>query len=355
MFRSAPLLSALAVVLPASAQSYVVSPPQAATTEGGTWFAEPFTGPCRYQQINADLRGGPRNFSAIAFRRDGIAPTDPSLNARLLDLEVSCATGSYSGSGSNFAANYLSAPTTVFVRKLLSLPDLSAQPHSLPADWSINLAFDFNHTYVGNADFLCELKVWAASSSNGYLVDGVSARDTVLTGGFRSIGSGCLTANGAMTVRGVIATDAANARSSFDWGIARGPSSAAAGLLIGLTDPNVVVPGLCPSSAGNRLHCDGVLASVLGSLDAVGTWTLPTVVAPWQPAFVGSTVTAQAAAVDPGQGGLGIAVSQGIVSVVPPGPVAPQVARIVATGPGAFGAASGTRWFGLGFVMRVRY
>lgn len=355
MFRSAPLLTALAVGLPASAQSYVVSPTQAATTEGGTWFDSPFTGPCRHQQINADLRGAARTFSALAFRRDGVAPANATLVARTLDLAVSCATGSYSGSGANFTANYLSAPALVFSRKLIGIPDLSALPDSLPADWSIHLAFDFPHAYAGNADFLTELQVWSSSSANGYLVDGVSARDSTLVGGFRSVGSGCLTPNGTMGVRGVIATNSATASSSFDWSIARGPSSAAAGLLVGLGDPDVFVPGLCPTSAGNRLRCDGSIASLIGSLDAVGAWTLPTLTVPWQPAFVGTALTAQAAAVDPTQQGLGIAVSQGIVSIVPPGPVAPQVARIVATGPGASVATSGTRWFGLGFVMRLRF
>jgi hypothetical protein len=355
MFRSAPLFTALAVVLPASAQSYVVSPPQAATTEGGTWFDSPFTGPCRHQQINVDLRGAARTFSALAFRRDGLAPANATLVARTLDLEVSCATGSYSGSGTSFATNYVSAPSVVFTRKLIGIPDFSALPDSLPAAWSIHLAFDFPHAYAGNADFLTELKVWSSSSPNGCLVDGVSARDTTLVGGFRSVGSGCPTANGTMGVRGVIATNSAMASSSFDWSIARGPSSAAAGLLVGLGDPDVAVPGLCPTSGGNRLRCDGSIASVIGLLDAGGSWTLPTFTVPWQPAFVGAALTAQAAAVDPTQQGLGIAVSQGIVSIVPPGPVAPQVARIVATGPGASGAASGTRWVGLGFVMRLQY
>ena len=117
----------------------------------------------------------------------------------------------------------------------------------------------------------------------------------------------------------------------------------------------MIVPNLCPNSGGNRLYCDGAVASLLGSTDALGRWILPTLTVPYNPAFVGATLTAQAAAVDLIQQGLNVAVSNGIATSVAAAPAPFQIARVSAVGAGATTATTGTPAFGLGFVTRYQY
>lgn len=344
-------LAVLTLALPAVAQSFAVSPPQCYINEGSTLASEPFSMISRYQQITGDLTGTPRLIQALMFRRDGIQHPDTSYIARTIDCEIVCADSSYAAASSNFASNLLN-PVVVSTRKLFNLPDLGAWANRMPSPDTIVLPFDSGYAYTGRLDIAYELKTFAVSSSNGYPVDAVSLRDTALTGQFISLGGGCLTANGVMRLRSIFTTHSTNATTTLDWSVSSGPSTTTGGLLVGLTNPNVFDPMLCPHIGGNWLKSDGVLVSLVGSIDALGNWTIPTMTIPFTPSMVGATVSSQAVAVDLSQQGFGVAVSNGLSSKVPPGPSAFQIKRVMALGTGATSATTGTLAPGLGFVTR---
>ena len=346
---------ALFMTVALGAQSFVVSPPYATITEGGTSSDIPFTNVARYQQITGDLRGTARTLQALALRRDGVLPPNGNYVARTLDLQVLCCNSSYTGASSTFASNYVGAPTVVYTRKLVGLPDFTGYLGPFPAPWQIQLPFDVPFPYAGTSDLLYELKTFSTTASTAYVVDAVSSRDSAQFGGSTSVGTGCSTQNGWMNVRAAFLSSAMTQTITFNWTVELGPTNALAGLLVGFTNPNVVVPNLCPNSGGNRLYCDGAVASLLGSTDALGRWILPTLTVPYNPAFVGGTLTAQAAAVDLIQQGLNVAVSNGIATSVAAAPSPFQIARVSAVGAGATTATTGTPAFGLGFVTRYQY
>lgn len=95
--------------------------------------------------------------------------------------------------------------------------------------------------------------------------------------------------------------------------------------------------------------------TLIGSLDASGTWTLPVFTVPYSPTHAGVSLTAQAVALDLGQLGLGVAVSNGIATTVAGAPAPIQIARISATGAGTATATTGSRLVGLGYVARLQH
>jgi hypothetical protein len=337
------------------AQSYAVSPPYCANAEGGTWSDTPFAFVARYQQITGDLRGSARNLQGLSFRRDALLATNTGFTSKTLDLEILCSNSSFAASSATFASNYVGAPSVVFARRSYVTPDLTQQPNGVPGPWVMSILFDTPFPYAGTGDLLYELKVYSLTSGNGYPLDAVSARDSSATGAASTVGLGCVTQNGNMSLRGTLLTNTATNTVSLDWSVRRGPSMTTAGLLVGFANPNVPLPFVCPNSGGNFLYTDGILFSTIGSLDAFGDWNTPTLNVPFQAAYVGGILTAQAAAVDLPQGGIGVAVSNGASSTVAAGPSPFQIARVLVTGAGAATAATGSVQVGLGFVTRYQH
>lgn len=349
------ILAAAAIPSLLVAQSFVVSPPSFATIEGGTWSDSGFSSVGRYQQICADLRGTARTFQALAFRRDALVPTNATLIGRTLDFELLCSNSNLAAASTTFATNYVGSPVTVFTRKMIGLPDFTQLPGVQPAPWTIHLPFDVPFAYAGTSDFLYEWKTYSSSTGNGYVVDGVSGRDSSWIGGSTSVGLGCYTTNGNMRVRGVFTTNTSTNSLGVTWSVDRGPNTLTAGLLVGLNNPNAYLPNVCPNTGGNYLYTDAMLFSLIGSLDALGTWNLPVFTVPYSPSYAGASLTAQAVALDLGQLGLGVAVSNGIATTVAGAPAPIQITRIVATGAGTATAATGTRLVGLGYVARLQH
>ncbi len=329
-------------------QNHVVSPPQYAKYEASAASDIPFAGLSRYQQIHGELKGTARTLLGIAWRRDGLFATN-SMPGRNLDMELLCCNSSLASASATFATNYLGSPTTVVTRKTIVSPDFSQIPDDTPAPWKFNLVFDAPFAYAGASDLLYEVRIHGLSSGALYACDAASARDSSITGPLNSVGLGCLTANGTMRLRATFTTNTGANTLSLGWAISNGPTAATAGLLIGLTNPNAYLPNLCN---GNYLYTDGAVVGLIGATDALGRWTLPTSTIAWNPAFAGAALTAQAAAVDIGQGGLNVAASNGIRNEVAPGPQAFQITRVYA---GTATATTGQVNVGYGLVTRFQY
>src|SRR5262249_14607144 len=131
-----------------------------------------------------------------------------------------------------------------------------------------------------------------------------------------------------------------------------GPTSAPSVLLVGLTSPNVPLPGLCTS-----VYTDAAIFSVSDTTTATGeivTIPSPSFTLAYDPLLVGFTVTAQAASLDASQPGLKVAASNGNTASLPPLMPVPavQIARIFSNG--APTATTGTLSKTTGLVTRFQ-
>lgn len=193
------------------------------------------------------------------------------------------------------------------------------------------------------------------TNGNGFYTDAASGRDSAAHGGFTPVGVGCSTGNGTMNLRSSFLTNGATNKLDPSWTVAQGPSNQTAAVLVGATNPNLLVSNLCPLNGAKYLYTDVAFFVLSGSTDALGFWTIPAISVAWAPFYAGVKLTAQAAAVDIGQGGIGVAASNGITSEVAPVPVPIQLSRLYNQGSANATAATGTLHVGFGTIVQFRY
>jgi hypothetical protein len=116
---------------------------------------------------------------------------------------------------------------------------------------------------------------------------------------------------------------------------------------VGFSDPALQI-NLCH---GELVHTDAALMALPVTTSPTGTATTPAVTVPFQLVYTVFTPTAQAASLDASQP-LGLAVSNGIASIVPPLLPLVTIGRIYASGAPA--ATSGTLSKTSGLVTRFR-
>ena len=339
--------SALMVGVPAQT---VVSPSTCEKHEGEASSAEPFSGPgaCRYQQVHTEFRATFRFYNAISWRRDGELPAAAGYGSRVVDMELIVCIADQPSFGPVFANNYSNTPSTVVSRKLVNAPDHTKLPPAVPAPWDFELPFDATIGILNWNDLLYEVAVWSSSAQGLYPLDAVQA-PTTLIGGFTSVDLGCTTGTGVMELRSRIVAAAATNTLTLAWAIQSGPPSTAAAVLVGLTDPNVVVAGLCGSG---RLHTDAALMTLNGVTNSSGAMATTPIVLAYDLRFPNFTLTAQAAAADPTKTPLPVAISNGIASALPPLPGTVATKRLYAAGSPT--ATSGTLTLASGLVTRFR-
>ena len=91
----------------------------------------------------------------------------------------------------------------------------------------------------------------------------------------------------------------------FGWTASNCPDNALSLVIVGHTNPNLPVPGLCTT-----LYAMPLL--VFPGIATGGTLTIPTAMAPFDPSLSGAVLFSQAFSDDPGQGGLALSGSQGL-------------------------------------------
>ncbi len=339
-----PLPVPLALALCAAglaAQSAVVSPAWFAGYEGESALSYPLSGKTiRYQQVHDDLRGSPMAMQGIGWRRDGEAISLLPI-ARAVEIELRCAPGDVTRFGLAFDQNFQGAPTTVFDRKKVNLPDRTPDPTQQPMPFDVLLAFDRAYQHGSGQDWVWELRMYSSTAQLGdhYLSDAVvpGAPVPVMR---RQLGTGCAV---NQTQPGVpmrldsdsVVTPAGTWLAS--WYCHAGPPSPAwAAVLIGTTNPALTVPGLC----AGKLYTDAAMSlpAQLPIGQEGGFRTAPATL-PWGPVLAGLKLYAQAFAPDANQTGIPLAASSGLESLLPASP--PPVFRwyrIVASDPAAASA-----------------
>jgi hypothetical protein len=292
----------------------------------------------RLQLIYNELRGHAiSNMRSLAFRRDGVTAVTTGI-ARTVDLEVLCGAGDAAAATTTFANNYIGTPTVVYTRKMTNLPDRSAAPTARPMPFDVILMFDNLFTHAGTNDFLYELKVYGNSltgAGNDYYSDYATQNPAFVPSTSTTIGAGCMT-NASMTLPMTLSSayssagtrvDRASGNLIFQWSGLRAPTnSPVVAVLLGLTNPNLAIPGLC---GDGRLYSSGQIVIPAGAASATGSFTPPVINVPWDNAYALLAVYTQAVAADPSQPGLQVAVSNGLEQILPPGlPPTFNIARL---------------------------
>ncbi len=316
--RTVPALAALLVSAAAIAQSYSVSPPAHANTQGNASNPIPFyNANARYMQIHGDLKGTPRVMQGMSIRR-GQVGTQTNATARTLDLTVLMANSNIQTTSTTFAANYLGTPTVVKPKGTVNFPDWTASGGT-PEPWTIVIPFTAPWPYLGTNDLLWE---WLVENNTGstlaYYADiysGLTGPNQDMTQATQTaIGTGC-TATGQsrpMTVSARSYTSNALQGFYFRATGSSGPLNAPSNMMIGIVNPNLTVPGLC-----TNLYTLPMWYFPTTSHNTTGSITMPDVLVPWNPGYQGAKLYTQAISLDAGQTGLPLALSNGLETVIP--------------------------------------
>src|SRR5688572_10895940 len=151
-------LAAFLLTAAVPAQATFTSPAGHASVEGESLSSA--TAPfafleARLQVADGGQRGTPRpGLRRLELRRDGTQPSSSTFGARTAFVAVLLAHTDVTALSSTFANNYAGAPTQVFTRKQLNLPDHAAAPATPPAPWTVTIPFDVSFSYSGTLDLL---------------------------------------------------------------------------------------------------------------------------------------------------------------------------------------------------------
>lgn len=309
------LLAPLALGCALVAQQNVVSPRSLASTEGNSYhWALLSQQQSRFQQVESSLRGAARSFVAIAFRRDA---TQGGGASRTASVDLWIAHGDRATFSNVFGSNFKGTPAIAYTQKPINLPDWTTKPTTPPAPFTVTLPFDQPWAYSGQDDLVWDFSCYSSSIA-GYDLYPVDRGYTHWTyGATLSLGAGCTTTNGKFTI-------GADSRASLArWDLALtfsgAPSSAPLALLIGTTDLNFPVPGLCTNLRPL------VAATVAIATSDAGGAASATLLFGFSLDMADFPVLLQAAAPDATQGGLPFAASQGLFVRTPPGLGGPLV------------------------------
>lgn len=359
---------ALAVLLaaPLAAQDFV-SPAVFTNREGNFRNGWPWQEQLmRYQQIHGDMRSTtPRAWRAIAFRADEYyshyvgGPYSSSVygSPRNVEIEMRMGNAVFASRTNAFDTNYLNGTGTVVVtKKNVSLPDYRpGVPSGVPTPWDFVINLDQPWSFAGTNDIAWDVKITGNSLNrvefypvDGFLnctnCDGVYNR--------RYHGLGCMTnTSGANWFK--VDIDAVFSRSStgfieLAWQGYRAPASSMVALNIGLTNPNLSLPGLCTNLYATPVLSLTYRANQMGRFRDEGNRFFLAINSGLQ----GARMFVQAAAIDSSQPGLPIALSQGLEMTVPVVYPEHNVRRIYDNSAGAPNNPTGSGPYGSGIVTK---
>lgn len=237
----------------APAQSHTVSPPYYSTRPGNTYQDMPFgrdSAGRRWQQIHGDVKGTPMTLAGISLRRAAGGSGMP----RRVDMEIVAAHSNLANLSNWFAANYVGAPVTVLGRTTVTLPSWEYSQGS-PEPWTLMLPFTTPFPYLAKDDLLWEIRVHGTTLQAPYLSDAWlwdQARDQ-RNMPQKQVCNTCCSMSQTVTAY----TRARGQSLTFGVSLDNGRPNAAAGIMVGLSNPDLTIPGLCTK------------------LCTSGEWTLP--------------------------------------------------------------------------------
>lgn len=290
----------------AFAQTYGITMPNENTFNEGTSYGPLFQNVGRLQQAIGDLHNTKRTFFSLGFRRDAFLPDSAAYVARTLEVEIKMAKTTRATMTQTFATNPTTVPTTVFTKKTVNAPSWVSRPRSQPANADLTFAFDTPYSYDGVDDLLWDLRITATSAPlAAYPID--FATHTGLSyGPYTMQGTGCTSPTGRVTLRSAPVSNSLQNTTSIYWDLAYAPPSSSCAILVGASDPASTIPGLC-----EVLHVDTLL-TLNGATTSGGTFATPTATVPWQSAFAGMRLQAQAIVADATKPGIPLNVSNGL-------------------------------------------
>ncbi|MEZ5966949.1 MAG: hypothetical protein R3F56_24130 [Planctomycetota bacterium] len=327
----------LTCCLASAAAAQFTSPSGYLTTEGSSnhdYILFKYTD-LTWQQLDETSVGqSPFTIQRISWRRDAVAGLDTTWFARTIDIGVYLADSVLPGAISeNYSANYKAPPVNVFVSRAVSLPDWTNPAVSSPAPWDFVIPLDQPWVYLGVDPFLWELRVTNNASASDYGNDfqSVSGSTGLSTSG-TVIGTGCVATgqSAAMSLAATFKNQYVRFRTAFN--VTRAPVTSPAYLFIDSAQSNIMLPGLC-----GAVYALPTVQVPLGVSDASGTVPEFDLHLPFAASTVGLTLYSQAAAVDIGQAGLPLALSNGRSNTFPnatttPAPVTRVYGYRLATG-----------------------
>jgi len=342
------LVSSLAVALHTlPGQTELVFPTWYVEAEGENTHSLPPFGAPTVQQVNDEAAGMQFVARSMTFRRDG--PLGGGNGPTTVEVEVLMGGGDFAGFWFNLAQNWRGSPATVFTRKNLQLPDwTSAAACSLVAPFDAPLPFDVPYAHDGVNALLWEMRFYSGSPA------GVA--DLATSPGFgagneiwaqtRRLGTGCATNTsgtsplGMQTEARIFLDNGGNGTLSL--GTCAAPSFASSFVLLGDSDPALAVPGFC-----TQLRSNAAVVVPIGSSGAAGRVFVQTGLGPWNPAYSGLRLFAQALALDSSQPGLPVAGGYGVRLTLPPSAQKPLAVKTVAS----FGTSARLHHYGLVFRL----
>lgn len=342
----------LATATPLAAQD-ATSPRGLVTTEGdASHFVLFHPGYERFMQIDDTWTGhAAAGLRAIGFRRDGVI-ANPLATARRVDLTVRLGRSDYAAAGNDFAANWAVPPTTVFTRKTINVPDWSSVAATAPAAFDLVLPFDTLHSYDGSTALAFELVMENTTGTSSADVD--AERGTLP---FRqAVGTtfdfGCYI-RGESSEMAHSLTVQNHGPSHPQYGIRLGigviyaPAMQLAVANLDLSDPALVLPGLCAP-----IHALPLISLPLGVTSATGVILPRWFDVPHSPTLEGAHLFTQAIALHPQAAGIPVALSDRRDVIIPQSPrPSPACGYLYAT---QAGATTATFWRDRGIVVLLR-
>ncbi len=313
-------LTSLLLLGSLAAQSYTVSPVEFTNWRGSSNNTYPFwwTG-ARYQQIHGDMTGTPKVLTGMTFRRSQF-----SAAARTMTLTINLGNSSYAARSTTFASNFIGTPTTVLPKGPVSFPDWTTSSGNTPEPWTASIVFTTPFVYTGVNDLCWEFLVDGNSTTASYPTDAHGSGSNMYAA-LVQLGKGCLTGTNTlpMTQTMNVTTNSSTGNLNFGGGIARGPSAAAAVMIVGIVNLDLTIPGLCEKLFPFQHWAFNF------NLANSGSGTMTTVSVAHDLNWVGQKLYAQTAALDASQTGIPIALSNGNEITLPPFAPAPlNVCRI---------------------------
>lgn len=338
-----------ALAASATAQSSWITLPNYYTLHEAPVATDVLAGPARFQQVHSDFKGTPSSLRALLLRRDAIVAGSPDHVARTLTLEVALSHANRAALSTSFANNYKTPPTIVFPQANVNTPDYTTIGRTVPTQpWPFEIAFQTPFAYNGSDDLLFEVRVSATSAPGKGLPLDAADGSGIAYGASQMLGFGCPTPLGALTLTSRMTYDRANPTVTLRFDASAAPVNGAVALLVGATNPNLTIPGLCA-----RLLTDGQIV-IAGTADAQGGYASPNYAIPVTPNFYSGFVYSQLAAPLASQSGIPIVVSNGLSTngmSTPPSTLA--TTTLQATGSAT--AATGTLAASTALVVTFEY
>lgn len=310
---SAAWLTAASLACASTAIAQSTSPRGFQRTEGNTRFLM-FGVDRRLQVVDRTQVGHPAQLTAIAFRRDG-STTSSGWTARAVDCTLQLGRGDLGVVAGDYAQNYRGAATVAFARRRVVVPDWTAPTPSPPAAFDFVLALDAPFVHAGDAALVWDLTAQSSATATGTAMDREFTAYATQAGA--ALGSGCLASGQSAPFLHLAALQDAGA-SLLPLGMwlqfsgIRAPANAAVVVHIDVADANLPIAGVC-----DRVRALPTISVLLGASDASGAVAERAWGFGFAPALVGGVLVTQLVALDAGQAGLPVALSNGRHTTMP--------------------------------------